>query len=226
MKHRFLSLPLGIQLASAALIVSVPRYIIAFLRADRIGIHVGIEAVMLVVSAVATAVTLTGGAAYVAHAVSVARGHIFKRSLLVCAWLVLLAFEIVLLAPPLLATLRAVPLAGLLAGWLDAAWSIVAIAAPAATAAACVLAASLETQKPQPLPAPATALSQPSVAPAADPAPNEPVAALEVAPVPLTCEHCERSFDTVNALNAHRWRCKAKRATEPLAVSANGHHAG
>lgn len=50
---------------------------------------------------------------------------------------------------------------------------------------------------------------------------------LEVAPVPLTCEHCERPFDTINALNAHRWRCKAKRATEPVAApSLNGvaHH--
>lgn len=70
---------------------------------------------------------------------------------------------------------------------------------------------------PQPLAAPATTIPQASTVSIADTTQTEPVSAPATVPIPLTCEHCERPFDTINALNAHRWRCKAKQATEPVA---------
>ena len=80
-----------------------------------------------------------------------------------------------------------------------------------------------------PQPAPLTApASNPTPAPAVEPvAPSAPAsleASLPIAPVPLACEHCDRTFDTINALNAHQWRCKARHATQPATVSGNGTH--
>lgn len=73
---------------------------------------------------------------------------------------------------------------------------------------------------PQPAP-PLAPASDPEPAPTAAPAAG-PVA--PIAPVPLACEHCDRTFDTINALNAHQWRCKARSAAQPATVGANGAH--
>jgi hypothetical protein len=81
-------------------------------------------------------------------------------------------------------------------------------------------------------PQPAT-LSAPAVAPSAadqpqsDPPAQQPASEppLEIAPVALVCEHCEQTFKSINALNAHQWRCKARSAAQPATVSANGNGA-
>lgn len=227
MRHRFLSLPLGIQLATGALVVAVPRYIVAFLAADNLRFPFLVEGTLLGISAIATAIIVAGGGAYVAHIVSSAHGHLLKRVLLLMLWLVLLACEIVLLAPPVVASLRRSELAQVLAPPLfDALWSVVMVATPALCAAACVLAASLVPHsKPHMQPQAGAPQQTPAVA---EPPPSEPSATapatVEVTPVVLMCEHCDRSFETINALNAHRWRCKAKRATATVATpSLNGH---
>ena len=231
MKDRFMSLPLGIQLATAALGASVFRYILAFLKAD--GIEFvdwarWVEGGMQVVSAIATALTVTAGAAYVAHVASSAPMRRLARAALVGLWLPLLGFEVGLLAPALLSSMRSTALACastqlvssaasaprcVLGDPLDVLWSAAAIAAPTFTAAVCVLAAALERRRaPHSEPEPVQ-----SAAHTIEPAPN-------IAPIPLVCDHCERPFETVNALNAHRWRCKARIATQPATVSANGAH--
>ena len=198
--RKLMSLPLGIQLATATLAASMPRYVLAFLMADGVvfGDAQWIERGLQIISAIATAVTVTAGCAYVAHVASTAPIHWGKRVCLAALWLPLLGFEVGLLSPSLLATMRgaslactATPLAStsgapaalcVLGGGWDALWSASAIAAPAATAAACVLAAAL---KPAHSAAPATRSDSPSDMPA------------------HTCAVCGRSFGSRNALTAH-----------------------
>ena len=233
MTSRFSALPLGIQLATAALAASIPRYILAFLKADGVQFAGGwqaIEATLLVLSALATAITVTAGAAYVAHVAASAQRPFWQRATLFAFWLPSLGFEIAILAPALLSTMRGQPLAcsaSLLASSaasaplcvlpapLDATWSGIGIAACAYSAMLCVVAASLM---------PHTAPQ--SVAPIAHEAPqSEPAPPLAVAPIALACEHCEQAFGSINALNAHQWRCKARHSTQPATVSANGNGA-
>ena len=210
---RLVSLPLGIQLATAALAASVPRYVLAFLMAD--GVVFGqlqwIERTMQVVSAVATAVTVTAGCAYVAHVASTAPIHWLKRLALAGLWLPLLGFEVGLLSPSLLATMRAAPLACsatqlastagsasalcVLSGGWDALWSASAIAAPAATAAACVLAAALKPAQ--------------TAGPALPSAPSAPAPAAPSEPSSYTCATCGAGFGSKQALSAHRRAHKA-----------------
>jgi hypothetical protein len=77
-----MSLPLGIQLATAALAASVPRYILAFLMADGVifGDWQWIERSMQVVSAIATAVTVSCPW-HSASSTSRCRAGMFKRPL-------------------------------------------------------------------------------------------------------------------------------------------------
>jgi hypothetical protein len=163
MLDRFKALPLGIQLAAAALASSVPRYVLAFLRADGVTFTEGwrtFELFLLAISASAIAVTVTAGAAYVPHVAATSQAAWWKRGALFGLWLPVLLFEVVILSPALLSTMRAAPLActtsGLVstnaasaacvlqAAWLgDVAWSVVSIAAAPFTAMVCVIAAAL-----------------------------------------------------------------------------------
>lgn len=228
--HPFWQLPLGIQLAAAALVVAVPRYVIAFLAADNLRFPTPVEGLLLGVSAFATAIIVAGGGAYVAHAVASAQANWLKRGLLLGLWLVLLACEIVLLAPPVVASLRKSELAHVLVAqfYFDALWSVVMVATPALCAAACVLAASLdkrsETQSEtlktyNPTFTPEPVQSEPL------PVAHAPVQFIEVAPVMLPCPDCKEPFSTKQALSAHKRFCKMRQATQPLAVSTNGNGA-
>ena len=163
MRDRFMSLPLGIQLAAAALASSVLRYVLAFLRADGVVFDGGwrnVELVMLSISAVAIACTVTVGAAYIPHIAATSSAAWWKRGGLFVAWLPVLAFEVVILSPALLSTMRAAPLActssalattGALgatcvlqtAWYSDVAWSVINVAAAPFTAMVCVIAAAL-----------------------------------------------------------------------------------
>jgi hypothetical protein len=60
----------GLWGASLALLVNTPRLILAYLAADGLALAEGWRAAMLTVSAVATGIVLTGGNAYLAHAVA------------------------------------------------------------------------------------------------------------------------------------------------------------
>lgn len=225
---RLQAVPLGIILAAAALAVTVPRYVLAFLAADRVEPHPLVEASLVILSAVATAIIITAGAAYVAHVLSTSSAHWIRRGLLFVLWLPLLGFEVALLAPAMLATMRDVPLAcatsGALAsassapaalcvlssGALDALWSVVATAAPPVTALACVYAASLANARPQTALAPALSAPAVPLLPATDSAAWAP----HPAPAPFApshkCERCQRTFGTANALIAHGRHCKGE----------------
>ena len=227
--NRFWSLPLGIQLATATLGATIPRYVLAFLRADGVafdGWTRYIEGGLLVLSALATAITVTAGAAYVAHVAASARRPLWQRGVLFGFWLPSLAFEVAILSPALLATMRQQPLACtsnafassaaamplcVLPAPLDAGWSGIGIAACAYSAMLCVVAASLMSDGDKPSEAQSDEPSEPSepLAPlpfapvTAAVALSEPSAAPSTASVWL-CEACGRSFGSRNALTAHR----------------------
>ena len=244
--NRFWSLPLGIQLATATLGATIPRYVLAFLRADGVefvGAMRYIEGALLVLSALATAITVTAGAAYVAHVAASARRPLWQRGVLFGFWLPSLAFEVAILSPALLATMRQQPLACtsnafassaaalplcVLPAPLDAGWSGIGIAACAYSAMLCVVAASLMSESVSPAVAPSALPSEPSETP--PPLPFAPVAAAialsepSAAPPTATawlCDACGRSFGSRNALIAHAWRCPSLRAAQPATVSAN-----
>ena len=233
--HRFQTLPLGIQLATAALAASIPRYVLAFLKADGVqfaGRWQAVEALLLVLSALATAITVTAGAAYVAHVAASAQRPLWQRAVLFAFWLPSLGFEVAILAPALLSTMRAQPLACsasalassaasaplcVLPAPLDATWSGIGIAACAYSAMLCVVAASL-----MPRTAPQSVQDAPH-----EPAQSDPVPLLisaerplELTPVALKCDGCQREFDTPNALRAHKRFC----VPAPV-VSTNGNGA-
>ena len=233
--HRFQTLPLGIQLATAALAASIPRYVLAFLKADGIQFVDGwmaVEALLLVLSALATAITVTAGAAYVAHVAASAQRPLWQRAVLFAFWLPSLGFEVAILAPALLSTMRGQPLACsasalassaasaplcVLPAPLDATWSGIGIAACAYSAMLCVVAASLMPHSP-----PQSVQDAPH-----EPAQSDPVPLLisaerplELTPVALKCDQCGREFGTPNALRAHKRFC----VPAPV-VSANGNGA-
>lgn len=221
--NRFWQLPLGIQLAAAALVVAVPRYVIAFLAADNLRFHAWIEGGLLGISALATAIIVAGGGAYTAHVVSSASGQAGKRALLLGLWLVLLGCEIVLLAPPVVASLRKTELARVLIAefYFDALWSVVMVATPALCAAACVLAASLatrtETQTPTLKTSNSTFTPEPPY-----PAPQSAPQSVPATPIELHCPNeCGRTFRNQQSLAAHLRHCNAQLATQPVALSTN-----
>ena len=237
---RLMSLPLGIQLATAALAASIPRYVLAFLKADGVQFAGGwqaIEATLLVLSALATAITVTAGAAYVAHVAASAQRPFWQRATLFAFWLPSLGFEIAILAPALLSTMRAQPLAcsaSLLASSaasaplcvlpapLDATWSGIGIAACAYSAMLCVVAASLMPHSP---PQSAQASAHESAPVPLDaphkPAESAPVPPQSAAPVPLVCDQCGREVGTANALRAHKRFCVP---APVISTNGNGAH--
>ena len=234
--HRFQTLPLGIQLATAALAASIPRYVLAFLKADGIQFVDGwkaVEALLLVLSALATAITVTAGAAYVAHVAASAQRPLWQRAVLFAFWLPSLGFEVAILAPALLSTMRAQPLACsasmlassaasaplcVLPAPLDATWSGIGIAACAYSAMLCVVAASLV-----PRTAPQSVQDAPHEPAQSDPMPplSSAERPLELTPVALKCDQCGREFGTPNALRAHKRFC----APQAVISVANGNGA-
>lgn len=226
--HRFADWPLGIKIAAAALVVNTVRYVLVFLMVDGLRFHPAVEGLLLAVSAIATGIVLTGGGVYVAHALSVAHGHQVARALLVVAWLLLLLFTVVLLSPALVLGIRATDMAKVIAPPLDWLWAIVAVSAVEVLAGASVLAHAL-TLSPLPAHNPTQSATAPplSAAPTTkegapsqtEPPQSAPLPPLELTPVALKCDGCQREFGTPNALRAHKRFC----APAPTVVTTNGH---
>jgi MFS family permease len=93
---------LALLLAVAAVAVNAPRLILAFLEADGLPVSPSWRGSLLGLTGVATGVVLTGGGAYLAHAL--ARGARFRRTLAV-TWLLVLVCSGVLVTPMLVAGL-------------------------------------------------------------------------------------------------------------------------
>jgi len=128
----------GLLLAVAAIAVNAPRLILVFLEAEGVPVSSDLRVGLLALTGIATGIVLTGGGAYLAHAV--ARGRHFRR-ILVVAWLMVLAGTGVLITPMLAAGLAEAPLTAVLASsssrWI---WSAVAVLAVELVAAGSMVA--------------------------------------------------------------------------------------
>jgi|ERR1700674_3948479 len=124
-KHRRSAAP-GVLFAVAAVSVTAPRLALAFLAADGVGVPTSWRIDLLAVASIASAVVLTGGTAYLAQAIAVTRS---RRGVLVALWTAALACSGALIAPVIVATLRAQPHSAVLGVHRHWAWSICAVLA-------------------------------------------------------------------------------------------------
>jgi len=132
--------PVGLAVALAAILVQAPRLVLAVLAADRQPLGVDAERALLMVAGVGTALVLTGGNLYLAHAI--ARVRRWRRAL-AAVWLAVLVSSGGLVVPLVAAGLRGRTLPQLLGSELLAwGWSLLAALAHEVTAAGCVLAAA------------------------------------------------------------------------------------
>lgn len=119
---------IALWLALAALGVNAPRFVILFLLVDRIYLPLGLEAVLLAVTGIATGVVLSGGGAYVAHVLAhrIPGGSV--RVFLTMSWIMLLVFNVILLAPMMVMAIQMSRLVAVLntpdSQWM---WSVTAI---------------------------------------------------------------------------------------------------
>jgi hypothetical protein len=90
---------IALWLAIAAVCVNTPRYVIMFLLVDGIELPAGLEGLLLMVSSVGTGVILTGGGAFVAHALAYDTVTGQVRVFLTVSWILLNFFGVILLAP-------------------------------------------------------------------------------------------------------------------------------
>lgn len=137
---------LALAVVFAAVAVLAPRLVVLFLAADGVAVPPAWRSGLLAVSSVAMALVLTGGAAYLAHALARSRRY---RGLLLTCWLVLLAAIAVLLTPLLAGSLTGSELhAVLTAPWARWLWGAVAALAPEIVAGGAMVAlAALELDR-------------------------------------------------------------------------------
>jgi hypothetical protein len=126
----------GRLFAAAATVVTAPRLVLAFLVGDGIAVPESVRIVLLSASSVATAIALTGGAAYLAHAITVARSD---RRILSALWVATVACSSALMAPLIAAGLPRSLLAAVLRApahrWI---WAVCAVLAVDLVAAAAM----------------------------------------------------------------------------------------
>ncbi len=140
----------GLWIAMSALSVSAPRLSMAFLQADGIRLSSHVEAGLVAVTGVATAIVLTGGNMYLAHSIADerTRGGWYKF-VLACAWLAELIFSVILIAPSLANALQASSMNAVLAStsaqWT---WSVTAVLAVEMLAAAAMVADAAHRGRP------------------------------------------------------------------------------
>ena len=207
----------GLFFAVAAITVTAPRLALAFLAADGVLVPTSWRIDLLAVSSVATAVVLTGGTAYLAHAIAVARS---RRGLLVLLWAAALVCSGALIAPSIVATLRMQPLPVVLGIERHWSWSICAVLAVDLVASGAMLADAWRPYAdPQEHP-----LGQPGAHPlpvVADPLQGvdcptlTPRADLLLHPCPWGCG---RRFTTKDAANGHGRHCPALAAKKAVAI--------
>src|ERR1700688_198260 len=207
----------GLFFAVAAVTVTAPRLALAFLAADGVLVPTPWRIDLLAVSSVATAVVLTGGMAYLAHAIAVARSH---RGVLVLLWAAALACSGALIAPSIVATLRMQPLSAVLGLERHWSWSICAVLAVDLVASGAMLADAWRLAADQP----AHPVGQPGADPLSsvdDPLQGvdsptlTPRADLLLHPCPWGCG---RRFITKDAANGHGRHCPALAAKKAAAI--------
>lgn len=121
---------IALWLLFGALGVNAPRFVILFLKVDGIYLSRGVEGFLLAITGIATGAVLSGGGAYIAHVLAQPTRGGTVRAFLTASWLLLLVFNVILLAPMMVMALRMSELAAVLdtpeLQWL---WSIIAIVA-------------------------------------------------------------------------------------------------
>jgi MFS family permease len=130
----------GVWIAMAAILVQAPRLVLAVLAADRQVIEEDWQRRLLMLAGFGTALVLTGGNLYLAHAIARVRRW---RAGLVVVWLVVLASTGGLVVPMIAAGIGGRTLPQVLGAHLLAwAWSLLAALAHEVTAAGCILSAA------------------------------------------------------------------------------------
>lgn len=141
----------ALALAVAAVAVAAPRLVLIFLEADSLEPASDVRAVLLGASGAALALVLTGGGAYLVHAI--VRVQRFQR-ILFALWIVILTCMAFLITPRLVAGLEqaATPLARVLdSALLRWSWAAVAVLAAELVATGCMLAYAAESRQQQQL---------------------------------------------------------------------------
>src|SRR5262245_25757128 len=193
----------GRFIALAAILVQAPRLILALLAADRQPIAPDWQRGLVVVAGLGTALVLTGGNLYLAHALATGRRW---RGYLAGVWVVVLGSSGSLLVPMIAAGLSGRTLPEVLGSTeLQWSWAVLAAVAHEVTAAGCMLAsASLapgsgqlsglsELAQPADLAGSSLAASGPGAQPAA---------------LPLVCRAgCGRTFKSAAAAAGHLRHC-------------------
>ncbi len=204
---------LGVFFAVAAVTVTAPRLALAYLAADGVAVPATWRIHLLAVSSIATSIVLTGGIAYLAHAIAVASSG---RAALAACWAAALVCSGALIAPAIVASLRAQPLAVVLGTSRHWSWSVCAVLAVDLVASGAMLADArraasegvahpVGTLDSHPLPNQAE-LAQGVVTPSAAP----------LHPCPWGCG---REFATRDAANGHGRHCQARAAAKKAATS-------
>ena len=130
----------GVWIAMAAILVQAPRLVLAVLAADHQVIEQGAERALLILAGLGTALVLTGGNLYLAHAIARVRRW---RAGLVAVWLVVLASTGGLVVPMIAGGISGRSLPEILGSHsLAWGWSLVAALAHEVTAAGCMLSAA------------------------------------------------------------------------------------
>ena len=210
--------PPGVLFAVAAVTVSAPRLALAFLAADGVVVPTSWRINLLAVASIASAVVLTGGTAYLAHAIAVARSG---RGILIALWTAALVCSGALIAPAIVATLRAEQLSAVLGTQRHWGWSICAVLAVDLVASGAMLA---DARRP-----PVDRVSYPVQPPDGSPEsigadPVKGVSSPKLTPLPARLPHlcpwgCGRSFGTKDAANGHGRHCPVLAAQRASALA-------
>jgi MFS family permease len=214
----------GRVVAAAAILVTAPRLALAFLAADGIAVPAGARVALLAVTSIATAIALTGGAAYLSLVIG---REVRGRAALVGFWAASILCSSALIAPGIVASLPTSALAGVLSGRAQQwAWSICAVAAVDLIAAGAMRAdarqTAARTEARAALDAVSRELEEQRDAARADlRAARQEIARLHAAEAPaappaaaaaasaLTCSRCGATgFPTQTAFAGHRRWCR------------------
>lgn len=204
------------SLSAAAIAVAAPALVLSFLEGDGIAPASSWRVALLTARAIATALVLTGGAAYLAHAYSASQTA--RRALAVC-WIGAVACSAILIAPAIVAGLDGTSLARVLvSSWSRWCWAIAAVLGTDLVAAGAMLAAATSGAKPEAahpvtLSAGHLSLGLAALQVEAPPPSARPQSTLSPDPVSYPCPAgCGRSFDTLDRARGHLAQCPTRKA--------------
>lgn len=212
----------GYALAGAAFVVQAPRLVLTVLAADRLPVAADTERFLLTIAAVGTAVVMTGGGVFLAHAALTASRW---RLPLGIAWALVLTASAGLVAPAIAGRLAGQELHEVLGHpGIARAWAVLASLAHELTAAGCMLGAAAVAGKPSSREDEELMLwnQLDGANHRAERAERElselraklptPTSEAQAAVEPVLCTGCGRSFASVQARSGHQRSCSGRSA--------------